>query len=151
MDTKSINQILKEQEFFRDLDPDLLNVIAGAASIQNFESHTYLFYQGKTSESFYLVLEGSIGIQVYGGEAGFVTLEEAGPGEVVGWSWLLPPYQWVFSGEVLKSTQVITFNGITLRGICEENKRFGYELAKRFTHLITERLNQTRLKLLTYI
>ncbi len=149
--SRSIESILSEHEFFKDLKPKFLEVVNRSASFATFKTHDYLFCQGKPSSRFFLLLEGSVGIQVYAGEAGSVDIEELGAGSIVGWTWLLPPYEWVFSGEALERTNVIAFDGVRVRDACEGNSEFGYEMARRLTQIVTDRLTKTRSQLLNYI
>ena len=150
-DKNSIRSILKEQAFFNDLDSKFMEFIEDSASIEDNPTHHYLFYEGEPASHFYLVLEGLIGIQVFAGEPGFVNIQKLGPGAILGWSWLLPPNAWFFSGEVLESSRVVKFDGEKLRKICENNHDFGYEMAKRLTAVVTQRLSETRSKLVEYM
>ena len=146
-----ISTILKGHIFFHDLESEMIDFITNSATIEELDPHEYLFYEGDPASKFYLVLKGLIGIQVFAGNSGFLNIQRLGPGEIIGWSWLLPPYAWFFSGEILKPSHVITFDGETLRNICENNHDFGYAMAKRVTAIVTQRLHETRLKLVEYM
>jgi CRP/FNR family cyclic AMP-dependent transcriptional regulator len=80
-------------------------------------------------------------------QRGQVTIDTLAGGEVLGWSWLFPPYRWQFSARVVEPTQVIVMDGVYLRDKAEEDNIFGYELVKRVAQVIAERL-QTRRQLL---
>ncbi len=69
-------------------------------------------------------------------------------GDVLGWSWLFPPYRWVFDAQALELTRALVFDGTCLRGKCEDDHNLGYELMKRFAHVVVQRLQATRLQLL---
>ena len=79
---------------------------------------------------------------------GITTLQTVGEGDALGWSWLVPPYQWRFGARTLQPTRALAFDGKCLRAKCEEDHDLGYELLKRFLHVVTERLESTRLQLL---
>jgi CRP/FNR family cyclic AMP-dependent transcriptional regulator len=81
-------------------------------------------------------------------QRGFATLQTVSEGEVLGWSWLLAPYRWRFGARTLQPTRALAFDGKCLRGKCEDDHDLGYELLKRFTNVVTERLEATRLQLL---
>jgi CRP/FNR family cyclic AMP-dependent transcriptional regulator len=150
-DKENIHSILKSHPFFNGLESEFMKVIIDSASIEEIATHQYLFYEGESASNFYLVLEGLIGIQVFAGEGGFINIQKVGSGEIIGWSWLLPPNAWFFSGEVLEPSRVVTFNGENLRNICESNHDLGYELAKRLTTVVIQRLSETRLKLFEFM
>ena len=69
-------------------------------------------------------------------------------GDVLGWSWLFPPYLWHFDARAVKPTKAIIFFVTTLRELCESDHSPGYEFMKRVTKVVIKRLQSTRLKLL---
>jgi CRP-like cAMP-binding protein len=69
-------------------------------------------------------------------------------GEVLGWSWLIPPYHWKFDARAIEQTRALALDGKCLRTKCEEDHDLGYELLKRFAQIMEERLQATRLQLL---
>ena len=71
-----------------------------------------------------------------------------GEGDILGWSWLMPPYHWQFHARAVEVTRAIALDGKCLRTKCEQNHDLGYELLKRFCHIIERRLEATRLQLL---
>ena len=76
------------------------------------------------------------------------TVETLGEGEILGWSWLLPPYHWRFHARAVEATRAIALDGRCLRSKCEENHDLGYELLKRFAKIIERRLEATHLQLM---
>ena len=69
-------------------------------------------------------------------------------GEILGWSWLLPPFQWKFHARAVDDVHAIALDGKCLRTKCEENHDLGYEVLKRFAQIMEQRLEATRLQLL---
>ncbi len=77
-----------------------------------------------------------------------LVLQTVGAGDILGWSWLIPPYHWMFDAVALEPTRTIALDGRCLRGKCEADRVLGYELLKRFAHIMEQRLQATRLQLL---
>ena len=71
-----------------------------------------------------------------------------GEGEVVGWSWLVPPYQWVFDARADSPVSAVALDGACLRGKCDEDPALGWALMQRVAHVMYERLQDARLRLL---
>ena len=71
-----------------------------------------------------------------------------GGGEILGWSWVSPPYHWHFNARTFKATRALVFDANCLRAKCEQDHDLGYEMLKRFSNIITARLDATRLQLL---
>ena len=145
---ESLEPILSEHAFFKDLPPDYLKIVVGCASNVKFDEGEFLFREGGDADKFYLIRHGRIALKIFTTHKGPVTLQTIGPGEVVGWSWLIPPYRWHFDAQAMETTRAIALDGKCLRGKCDDDHSLGYELMKRFAHIMEERLQATRLQLL---
>ncbi len=77
-----------------------------------------------------------------------IMLATLAEGEILGWSWLLPPYQWRLHAHALETVRAIALDGKCLRTKCEQNHDLGYEILKRFAQIMEQRLEATRLQLL---
>ncbi len=141
---KAIENVIRRTPIFTGLSEAHVEVLADCAVMQTCLTHDYLFYAGKPAVTFYVITEGLLAIQTYAGDAGFVEIDRVEAGAVVGWSWLLPPYQWVYSGEAATPITAVRFDGRSLRECCEQDAAFGYNMAIRMTQLAAERLVRTR-------
>ena len=77
-----------------------------------------------------------------------MTIETIEGGEVLGWSWLFPPYRTFFDARALNAVRALSLDGSCLRTKCEKDPAFGYELLKRFAGVVISRLEATRMQLL---
>ena len=145
---ESLEPILAEHPFFKNLPSDYLKLAAGCAANVRFDAGMYIFREGQEANDFYLIRQGKIGVEIYGPERGPITIQTIGPGEILGWSWLTPPYHWRFDARALELTRAIALDGKCLRNKCEEDNRLGYELLKRFADILEERMQALRLQLL---
>jgi CRP/FNR family cyclic AMP-dependent transcriptional regulator len=71
-----------------------------------------------------------------------------GPGDVLGWSWLFPPFVWHFQARAVEPTTLLVLNGAGLLVSAERDHDFGYELMKRVAQVVIRRLQATRKQLL---
>lgn len=145
---ETLEPILREHPFFAGLDPRHLSVLVGCASNVRFDAGQYIFRGGEEATHFYLLRHGKVAVEIYAAERGSITILTLGEGEVLGWSWLLPPYHWKFDARAVELTRAIALDGVCLRKKCEEDHDLGYELLKRFAHVIEDRLEATRFQLL---
>jgi CRP-like cAMP-binding protein len=125
-----------------------LKIVVGCASNVKFDQGEFVFREGGDADKFYLIRHGRIALEVFTTNKGPVTLQTLGEGEVVGWSWLIPPYHWHFDARAVELTRALALDGKCLRGKCDDDHSLGYELMKRFTHIMEERLQAARLQLL---
>ena len=145
---EGIDTLLTEVPLFQGMGPDELELIAGCAKNVRFEEGQVLFREGDPADAFYVIRHGTVAIEAYAPPRGAMTIETIGAGEVIGWSWLFPPHRWNFDARSLSQVRATAFDGACLRGKCEEEPAFGYDLMKRFAQVMTERLQWTRLRLL---
>jgi CRP-like cAMP-binding protein len=145
---ETIEGLLREAPVFHGLGPDELALLAGCATNVHFEQGAVLFREGDAADTFYLVRHGSLALETFVPARGPAMIETLEAGEVAGWSWLFPPYRWHFDARALTPLRATAFDGACLRGKCEADPRFGYDLMSRFSQVLIERLQWTRLRLL---
>lgn len=145
---ETLRHLLAAHPCFHDLEPRFLDIIVGCATNGRFPAGTFLCREGEAANQFYLIRHGKAALQIRLPERGQLTIETIEPGEVVGWSWLFPPYRWHFDVQALDLTRALVFDGPCLRAKCEADHDLGYALMQRFAQLMMQRLQATRLQLL---
>lgn len=145
---QTLESIVSEHPFFKGLDDQHIKLVAGCAKNVRFSEGEIVFREGDPADQFYFIREGLVAVELLIPQRGYTTLQTVGEGDVLGWSWLMPPYRWRFGARTLQPTRALAFDGKCLRNKCEEDHDLGYELLKRFTFVVTERLEATRLQLL---
>jgi CRP/FNR family cyclic AMP-dependent transcriptional regulator len=145
---QAIDELLTEAPMFEGMATERLELIAGCASNQVFEGGDYLLRDGDEANAFYVIRRGDVAVETYVPQRGALTLETLHDGEVLGWSWLFPPYRVVFDARAIGTAHTVAFDGRCLRGKCEEDHDLGYDLLVRFAEVIVERLQATRMQLL---
>lgn len=144
---ENLERIIAECPFFADLDPAYLKLVVGCASNVRFEAGAYVFKEGTPADTFYLIREGKVAVEIFAPQRKPLVVATIGEGEILGWSWLLPPYVWKFNGHAVHATRAIAVDGKCLRGKCEENHDLGYEVLKRLVQIIEHRLDEARFQL----
>ncbi len=145
---KTLDEIVAEAPIFKGLDQAHLELIAGCGRNAGLEAGQYLFRERGRADTFYLVRRGRVLLETFVPGRGALTIETLDEGEAIGWSWLFPPYRWHYDARALDLVRVVAFDGACLRGKCEDDRAFGYELLHRFSPVMLEQLQATRLQLL---
>ena len=145
---KTIEDLLKEHPFFQNLSPSFIKRIAQYGRNIQFAAEETIFREGEAADQFYAVLNGKVALDIHGSHRGPITIQTVTHGEIFGWSWLIPPYQWRFNARAVETTSAIVLDGKSLRGECEQDSRLGYEILKRLSQVIAKRLANTRIQLL---
>ena len=145
---ESLERILTEHPFFRNLQPRYLGLLTGCASNARFSTGEFIFREGEEANQFYLIRQGNVALEIYSPQGGPIMVQTLGDGDILGWSWLFPPYRWRFDARAVITTRAIALDGACLRKKSEQDHDLGYELLKRFSRILEERLQATRLQLL---
>ncbi len=145
---ENLKPILEKHTFFKDLNQEFLEFIVSCASNVRFREGEIILREGEPADKFYLVREGKVEININTAQHRSITIQTLRDGEILGWSWLIPPHRYRFDAKALADTRAIALDGKCLRKKCEENHELGYELLKRLAGVFTQRLEETRKQLI---
>jgi CRP-like cAMP-binding protein len=145
---EGLERIIKEHPFFADLGEDFCNLVCGCAKNLRFEAGQYLFREGEPADQFYLIRHGRVALELTTPGRVSLTLQTLTEGEVVGLSWLIPPYRWTSDARAIELVRAIAMDAACLRQKCEADHHLGYEMMKRVVPILVQRLQATRLQVL---
>ena len=145
---EKIDDLLKDVPMFHGMAADRLELIAGCAANRIFRPGDYLLRAGERADSFFVIRRGDVAVETYVPQRGALTLETLHDGDVLGWSWLFPPYRIAFDARATETVHAVAFDGLCLRGKCEEDHDLGYDLMIRFARVMAERLQAARMQML---
>lgn len=145
---EGLERLVLEQPLFRGLEPRVAGLVSGCARNVRFESGEYLFKEGQSADEFYLLRQGVVALEVHAPGQAPAVVCTVGVDDVVGVSWLVPPYRSSLDARAFELTRAIGVDARCLRAKCEADHDLGYELLKRVTALLIQRLHATRLQLL---
>ena len=135
---------LTDSRFFAGLASDSIEFLVAHARVRTVKEAAILFRYGERANSFYLITSGHIAVEVAAIAGPPLELQDLGPGSLLGWSWLIAPHRWSFQARAKTPAELIEFDGDAVLAECEVNAKFGYELFKRFSTLMSERLQHAR-------
>jgi CRP-like cAMP-binding protein len=138
---------LEDHAFFKTLPPPLLEELAGMAQKASYEKGQYIFHEDGHADRFYAIHAGKVSVElpVPGREP--VSILTLGDHDVLGWSWLFPPYRWRFDARAVEAAKLYVFDGARLRRRCEENHELGFELMRRVAQVAVQALLAERRKI----
>lgn len=145
---KDLETILDKQPFLAGLDVRQRRLMVGCARNRRFDTGAFLLREGAPADEFFLIREGRAALEIAPPDKPPIVIATLGPGDVVGASWLIPPYRWRLDARAVEPVHAIGLDAACLRGKCERDHDLGYELMKRFLPIFVERLHATRLQLL---
>ena len=142
-------EALVAHPFLHGMSSDHLAVLAKAASDVTFPARHRLFEDGGNAARFWLIQSGHVALDLHVPGRGRVRIDTIGMGELLGWSWLFPPYTWAFGAVAASPVEAFEFDGRAVRARCESDPELGYELTRRLARVVVNRLQATRVRLIT--
>jgi CRP/FNR family transcriptional regulator, cyclic AMP receptor protein len=143
-----MKDLLAAHPFFAGLTDEMFATLAGCATAVQHRAGAFLLREGDPADHLHAVRSGRVAIQVHTPDRGAVTLQTVGAGEIVGWSWIVPPHQYRFDAQVIEPAAVLALDAAGLRAACERDPALGFALMKRVARVLAERLAATRVQLL---
>lgn len=145
---KNLNEAITNHTFFHGMKPEHLAVLTDGAKAVQLKVGAVLCREGEPANQFYLIESGKIALEAHEPANGTMLVATLGAGDVLGWSWLFPPFAWHFQARAIEPATVIVLSGAHLLVTAERNPDFGYELMKRVAQVVIHRLQATRKQLL---
>jgi CRP/FNR family cyclic AMP-dependent transcriptional regulator len=145
---ENLEHIIAEHPFFKGLKPEHLTLLVGCASNVRMDAGKYILREGGEANQFYLIRGGKVSLELQTPNRKSTIIETMEEGDILGWSWLVPPYTWHFDAKTIELTRMIALDGKCLRRKIEADHELGYEVFKRFSELMVKRFHSTRLQLM---
>ena len=140
METETLENIWDGHPFFRGMKAHHLRTIAEGAAVVRFGPGEVIFQEGEPAPRFFVIRTGRVALQLVSYRIDPFTLMTLEQGDIIGWSWLFPPYRWKLTAKALEVTRAISLDGKSVCTKCDEDHELGYELMKRFAQVIDKRI-----------
>ena len=148
MSDATIEKELATFGFLSGLAAEHIRFLARHTKHRQFATDQVLHRQGDPASTFYLIRKGHISIEIPAIQGPTLFLQDLSAGDMLGWSWLIPPYRWSFLIRAAEAVAVLEFDGKAVLAHCEEDPKFGYEMLKRVSALMSERLAHARQRMM---
>jgi len=148
MSIENLELIIGSHPFFAGLGAEFCSLVCGCTRNVVFAPGGYLLREGQDANEFYLLRAGRVAVEIAAAGRGVLPLTTVSDGEIVGLSWLIPPYRWRLDARALTPVRALGIDARCLRAKCEADHRLGYELMKRVVPVLLSRLESARLQML---
>lgn len=133
---------------FDRLTPAQLALVAATAREITFPAGATIFSDGEPALGCWLIDQGHVALGTEVPGRGQVVVQTLGPGELLGWSWLVPPHEWHFTATAKSAVKAMEFDTTRLRALAEADPALGYPLSLGLFEIVVDRLQNTRSRLL---
>lgn len=139
---------LARHPLFAGISPAIVETLAECAHTVSFPAGRFLAREGEPASGFFLLERGTVALELHRPGRMPLVLETLHEGEVVGTSWVIPPYRWSCDARAADLVRAVAVDARCLRAKSECDPKLGYELLKRFLPLFVRRLEAARIQLL---
>lgn len=122
--------------------------LAACATLKTFGVGDLLLKEGAACETFGVLVSGLLGMQTLVPGRGTVTLMTVEPGDVYGWSALVPPHRSTSTVLGIEPGEALVFDAAELRDLLRDDESLAATLYPRLLQSLGRRLTATRFQLL---
>jgi CRP/FNR family transcriptional regulator, cyclic AMP receptor protein len=138
---------IAEHPFLRGMPPGHLDALAEVGADVSYPAGHRIFEYGGYAGKFWLIQSGHVALDMQVPGQGRVFVDNVGMGELLGCSWLFPPYLWELGAVCTGPLRAFEFDAAAVRARCAADPLFGYELTRRLLRVFAKRLQRTRTRL----
>lgn len=114
----------------------------------SFPQGARLFEEGQHAGHFWIVHTGTVALDMHVPGHLPVVVETLGHGELVGWSWMFPPYVWQLGAEAVSPVRAYEFDAETVRVMCQSDPALDAAVSRWTGRVLAHRLHAARTRLL---
>lgn len=145
---QSVGDLLTAHPFFAGLDEELVRKLEGCAHNIHVRAGDHLFREGEPADRLFVLRKGRVALDVHVPGRGQAVVSTVDEGEVVGWSWFVPPYAWFFDARAVTDVSAVSIDADCLRDKCDSDPALGYALMQQVARVMYQRLQAARLRML---
>ncbi len=132
------------------LPPPQRERLMGLAREVSFPEDHRIFEAGGTADRFWVIRSGAVSLTQEVTPLRRVTVASLGSGDLLGWSWLFPPYAWDFGAEACSPVRAYEFDATSVLALCEADPQLGMVLVRSVAEILAHRLENTRGRLMEH-
>ncbi|ALO92371.1 Regulator protein [Streptomyces hygroscopicus subsp. limoneus] len=114
----------------------------------SFAAGERIFDEGGKADRFWIIRTGTVTLDLHVPGRRGVVIETLGAGEMLAWSWLIPPHHWHLGAEASGPVLAYEFDATAVRELCGKGPVLDHALCTYVAGVIADRLRAARVRLL---
>ncbi len=144
----NLEELALRSTFLNELQPQDREFLSSVATEVSVSAGTAVMTEGEPADRFFIVAGGKIGLEVVSEGRPPVVIETLGEGDLLGISWLFPPFQWAWTARAVTDATLASFDAREVREAADLNRELRERLLELIGRATIRRLQATRLQLL---
>lgn len=147
VETTGLDRLLLRHPFFAGMPAQQASFVAGCGRNVVIEAGAWLFREGEAADQFHLLRHGRVTLEMRAPGREPLIVDTLEDGDILGWSWLMPPYRWSMDARAQTLVRVVALDAVCLRDKLDSDPALGYALLRRFVPVMGRRLAAARQQL----
>jgi CRP/FNR family cyclic AMP-dependent transcriptional regulator len=143
-----LDQLREKSALLQALTNTEVDLFESAATELRLSAGEVLFEEDGPADAFYIVVEGTIGLELTTPGKDPIVIQTLGAGDLVGVSWLFPPHRWNWRARAIVDSHLAAFDAALIRSKMEVNRDLALEVLTVVSREVAVRLHRTRVQLL---
>ncbi len=114
----------------------------------SFAAGERIFNEGSKADRFWIIHTGTVALDLHVPGRRAAVIETLGIGDLLGWSWLMPPQRWHLGAEASSPVRAYEFDAAAVRDMCGKDPALDHALCMYVARVIADRLRAARVRLL---
>jgi len=145
-------EVLRRFSLFAGLSPEIYNDLAMAGEEISLSEGVWLFHEGDSADSLYLLLSGTITLKLAVGSPDNLTeIEDLVQGDMIGWSALVEPHIYTLSAMAGSPVRLVRLDADTVLGLMEDNAEAGFTIMRNLSQAIVKRMSHLRVRFVSLV
>ena len=141
---KATPELIKEYLGTEGMADATLAELASFCEVKTYDANEIIYREHEESTQLFIVHSGQVDVQYRLPQGKRETIDTCLKGDFLVWSALVQPYQTNSIGVCRARAEVLVFDGVKLRALCEKDTRFGYKMMSLIANVIRRRLQAAR-------
>ena len=143
-----VDELRDKAELLASLSDEQLGVLTPVVGEVTYPASEFLFREDQTADEFFIVEKGLVSLELITPGIEPMVIVSLGPSELVGISWMFPPYKWKWTARAIKDSQLLVFDAVGVRAQCEEDPELELVVLQMVADQAVKRLHSTRVQLM---
>ncbi|WP_030411082.1 cyclic nucleotide-binding domain-containing protein [Streptomyces sp. NRRL S-1448] len=136
------------RNLFDAMPPEQRRMLTELAREVTLPRATRIFEEGRRADRFWIVRSGQVALDQHVPGRQPAVVETLGRDELLGWSWLFPPYLWHLGARTVGPVEAVEFDAAAVRELCDRDPLLGRAVYRYVAETVSRRLHGTRTRLL---
>ncbi|MDX2389433.1 MULTISPECIES: cyclic nucleotide-binding domain-containing protein [unclassified Streptomyces] len=128
--------------------PEAREALLARSQQVTFPAGTRVFNEHRRAEKFWIIQCGTVDLDTHVPGRKNVVVDTLGHGELLGRSWMFPPYSRHLGATASHRVRALEFDAAAVRELCNEDSAVGRSVSTAVAAVIADRLDSARTRLL---